>query len=81
MLSDRDRALIGRSVARLREHGWPAGKALGLVADGTTDAGARAELTRMSEALERGDDVSSENRDPLLRMLASGERAGAPALE
>jgi len=78
-LTDADRELIALHLAALRRHGWPAAKAMALVAQGMPAGDAQRELERVSSELAAGvkpDPVL----DPFLALLAQGEAAGPDAL-
>ena len=58
--------------------GWPSGKSLALIAN-AAPAAARAPLTAVAESLAKGE-TPDAGTDPLARILARGEAAGADAL-
>ncbi|MHB8876935.1 MAG: hypothetical protein ACYC8T_24830 [Myxococcaceae bacterium] len=77
--SDEDQALIALHLAALRRHGWPAAKALGLVAEGMPAGDGQRELEAVAAALGRGERPDPA-ADPFLSLLAQGEAAGPEAL-
>ena len=74
-----DRSRIAHNVAALRSAGWPAGRALTLVASGLAAGAPRTRLEEIAASLSRGV-TPAEDADPLQRMLARGDAAGADAL-
>ncbi|HEY3449355.1 MAG TPA: hypothetical protein VGK67_23575 [Myxococcales bacterium] len=74
-----NRALIAREVAALRRHGWPAGRALKLVAQKVPPGPDREALAALAAALEAGRAPDAQ-KDPFLAVLAQGDAAGQEAL-
>ena len=74
-----DAALVAAEVAALRRSGWPAGRAVALVADRLPPGPVRQRLSEVASALEQGQ--RGPQADPLLAVLALGDRAGPGALE
>src|SRR5207245_1263441 len=79
------RTTIARAVAALRRRGWPAGRALGLVADELPAGALREEIAAIAAALGRGEGPGGGagpgvGDDALLALLAAGDAAGADAM-
>ena len=74
-----NRALIAREVAALRRHGWPAGRALKLVAEKVPPGPDHDAVAAVAAALEAGRTPGSQE-DPFLAVLAQGDAAGQEAL-
>jgi type II secretory pathway component PulF len=78
-LTDTERELIALHLAALRRHGWPAAKAMALVAQGMPAGEAQRELEAVSAGLAAAA-KPDPNLDPFLALLAQGEAAGPDAL-
>jgi hypothetical protein len=78
-IGDTERAAIARQVAALRRLGWPAGRAIALVADGLSGTQTQTELLEIANALGRGEKPRPSG-DPLIALLCQGDAAGPDAL-
>lgn len=76
-----ERILVAGHLAALRAQGWPAGRALSMVASRLPASDAKATLARVAAGLERGEAIATEGEEPLVALLARGEAAGADALD
>jgi hypothetical protein len=81
LLSEDERALVASQVAALRKRGWPASRAVDLVARRLRRGPLQDQLVGVSTALWRGERALVPPTDPLLALLSRGDAAGFDALD
>lgn len=81
LLSEDERALVASQVAALRKRGWPASRAVDLVARRLRRGPLQDQLVGVSTALWRGERALVPPSDPLLALLSRGDAAGFDALD